>query len=75
MKRCIKYFVVYYTLGIALMNTFTVSRFLGSASVSELAPRIIQQNMSSPTFYGLAIVWPIYLGFNIYNFATANFSE
>lgn len=75
MKKLIKVFLIYYIVGLVLMNAFTVSRFLGSANVLEIGPRIIMQNMSTPVFYGLTLVWPLYLGFNIYNFATGNFGD
>lgn len=75
MKKILKYFAIYYILGIVLMNAFIVSRFLGSANVLEIGPRIIMQNMSSPVFYGLTLVWPLYLGLYIYNFATGNFGN
>lgn len=75
MKKILKYFVIYYILGLVLMNVFTVSRFLGSVNVLVIGPRIITQNMSTPVFYGLTLVWPLYLGFNLYSFATGNFSD
>lgn len=55
------------------MNVFTLSRFLGSASVLEIGPRIIMQNMLNPIFYGLTLVWPLYIGLNLYNFVTGDF--
>ena len=72
MKKVIKYFVLYYILGIVLMNVFTVSRFSGSANVLGISQTIIKQNMSTPLFYGFTLVWPAFLGINLYNFATGN---
>lgn len=69
MKRPLKYFIIYYILGLVLMNAFSVSRFFGSANVLQIGPRIITQNMTTPNFYAITFVWPLYLGLYIYNFA------
>jgi hypothetical protein len=72
MKRVGIYVAIYYALGLILMNLFTILRFLGSADISEISLMIIKQNMLSASFYGLTAIWPVYLGLNIYNFATGN---
>ena len=76
MKKILIYFVIYYILGFILINAFTISRFLGSTkNVADISPIIIKRNISAPFIYGVTLVWPIYLGINIYNFATGNVGD
>ena len=69
MKKVGIYFLVYYVLGLLLISVFQVIRFPLSFEISS---RIIIQNFSTPTFYGLALIWPLYLGSYLYMFITGN---
>lgn len=72
MKKLLKWLITYYVLGLILINIFTVSRFLNSSDILDIGPKIITQNMLNPNFYSWTLVWPAYLGFNLYNFSTGN---
>lgn len=75
MKKILIGFFIYYGLGFILMNAFAVSRFLQSANIINIGPKIIIQNMSNPTFWGLTLIWPLYLGYFLYSFAAGNFGD
>lgn len=69
-KKILKWLLAYYLLGIMLTNGFTILRFSGSPDVLQIIPQILIQNLTDPNFYLLNIIWPIFLGLNVYNLLT-----
>lgn len=55
MKKVLIGFVIYYGLGFVLLNALAISRFLESANIFEIGPKIITQNISDPAFWGLSL--------------------
>lgn len=68
-KKIFVYFLVYLLVGFVLMNVFSALRFLQSPDVWL---KIVIQNASDFTFWGLALIWPLYLGLFFYKFIAGN---
>lgn len=72
-KKILVWFIAYYLLGFVVINIFSVSRFLHSPEISKIAPKLIIGNIMNPNFWGLILIWPLYIGLYLYNFFIGNF--
>ncbi len=73
--KILKWIVAYYVIGLIFINLLSISRFLSSGNILEIAPKIISQNMLNPYFYVESLVWPLILISYLYGLITGQFID
>lgn len=62
MKRILKYFIIYYIVGLVIFNSVILTRNFSPKSYLEVGPALTLLLMSNPELYAWNVVWPLYLG-------------
>lgn len=71
-KKVVTYILVYLTLGFVILNMSFATRFSGSASLIEILPTLMVDNLINLQFWLLVLIWPLYTIYFFLNLLSGN---